>query len=73
VLVELRGQMDPATFNAWLKGSRVVRVDDARWTVAVRSETAADWLAHRLAGVVARTASRVAGGRVEVEFVVSET
>lgn len=73
VLAELRGAMDPATFNAWLKGSRVVRAEGRRWTVAVRSQTAADWLAHRLRPAVERVVSRLAGEAVEVGFEVSKT
>ena len=68
VLADLRTQMDPATFDLWLKGSRVARVDGNRWTVAVRSQTAADWLRHRLSEVIQRTAGRIAGEPVEVEF-----
>ena len=68
VLADLRTQMDPSTFNAWLKGSRVIRVDGNRWIVAVRNQTAADWLEHRLAEVVGRTVARIAGREIEVKF-----
>ncbi len=50
VLADLRTQMDPSTFNAWLKGTEVIRVDGNRWTVAVRNQTAADWLQAPAAG-----------------------
>ena len=60
--------MDPSTFNAWLKGTEVIRVDGARWTVAVRNQTAADWLQHRLLVVIERTVRRVAGEQIEIEF-----
>jgi len=68
VLADLRTQMDPSTFNAWLKGTEVIRVDGNRWTVDVRSQTAADWLQHRLLSVIERTMHRVAGQPIEVEF-----
>ena len=67
-LAELRGAMDPSTFNAWLKGSRVARAEGRRWTVAVRNETAAGWLAHRLRPAVERVVARLAGEAVEVGF-----
>jgi hypothetical protein len=73
VLADLRTQMDPTTFDVWLKGSRVARVEGNRWTVAVRSQTAADWLRHRLSEVICRTAGRIAGEPIEIEFEVAKT
>jgi hypothetical protein len=35
-LGELELQMTPATFDTWLRGSRVVAANEAKWTVAVR-------------------------------------
>ena len=68
VLADLRTQMDPSTFNAWLKGAEVIHVDGNRWTVAVRSQTAVDWLRHRLLTVIERTVQRVVGKPIKVEF-----
>lgn len=68
VLADLRTQMDPSTFNAWLKGTEVIRVDGSRWTIAVRNQTAADWLEHRLLPVIRRTLHRVAREPIDVEF-----
>jgi hypothetical protein len=68
VLADLRTQMDPSTFNAWLKGTEVIRIDGSRWTVAVRSQTAADWLTHRLLPVIHRTVARIAGEPIEIVF-----
>ena len=67
-LADLRTQMDPSTFDAWLRGAQLIRVEGNRWTVAVRSQTAAGWLEHRLLAVVERTLQRVAGERIEVTF-----
>jgi hypothetical protein len=68
VLDDLHTQMDPSTFNTWLRGSQVIRVEGNRWTVAVRSQTAAGWLQHRLLPVIERALRRVAGKPIEVEF-----
>ena len=68
VLDDLRTQMDPSTFNAWLKGTEVVRVEGRCWTVAVRSQTAAGWLKHRLVPVIERSLRRVAGEPIEIAF-----
>ena len=68
VLADLRTQMDPSTFSAWLKGTEVIRVDGSRWTIAVRNQTAADWLEHRLLPVIRRTLHRIAGEPIEIEF-----
>jgi len=68
MLADLRTQMDPSTFNAWLRATHVSRVDGNCWTVAVRSQTAADWLDHRLLPVIHRTLHRVAGQPIEIKF-----
>lgn len=68
VLADLRTQMDPSTFNAWLKGSRVLRAEGRRWTVGVRSQSAVDWLERRLLPVVRRALQRVAGEQIDIGF-----
>ena len=68
VLADLRTQMDPSTFNAWLKDSHPVRVEGNHWVVAVRNQTAADWLEHRLLPVIQRALQRIAGRQIEIEF-----
>ena len=55
-LVDLRGQMERATFDRLLAGSWVVAWDATTnaWTIGVRAEDAAVWLEQRLAPVVRR-------------------
>ena len=69
VLDELRGRTDPATFTALLQGSHVVETGKGRLTIGVVRVGAADWLEHRLRGVVERAVELVAGRPVAVSFV----
>ena len=68
-LAELQLQMTRATFDTWLRGSQVIEADDGHLTIAVRHAHAVDWLQHRLLPVIQRTATRHAGGEVEITFV----
>jgi chromosomal replication initiation ATPase DnaA len=64
-LGELQLQMTRATFDAWLRGSRVVETGDGCLTVAVRPAYAVDWLQSR----IQRTVARHAAGDIEITFV----
>ena len=68
-LDELQLQMTRATFDTWLRGSRVVEAGNGRLTIAVRHAFAVDWLQHRLLSTIQRTVARQAGVEVEVVFV----
>jgi chromosomal replication initiator protein len=68
-LEELKLQMTKATFDTWLRGSKVIEADDGCLTIAVRHAHAVDWLQNRLLRVVERTVGRQAGGEVKVTFV----
>jgi hypothetical protein len=68
-LGELQLQMTRATFDTWLRGSRVVESGDACLTIAVRHAYAVDWLQNRLLPVIQRTVARQAGDEVEIRFV----
>jgi chromosomal replication initiator protein len=67
-LGELQLQMTRATFDTWLRGSRILSCDGNTYTVYVRHAYAVDWLQNRLLPVVQRTLSRHAGPGVGVEF-----
>jgi hypothetical protein len=68
-LGELQLQMARATFDTWLRGSRVVESGDGCLTIAVRHACAVDWLQNRLLSVIQRTVARHAAGEVEITFV----
>jgi chromosomal replication initiator protein len=67
-LGELQLQMTRATFDTWLRGSRVVSCTDRTFIVHVRHAYAVDWLQNRLLAVIRRTLQRHAGDEVDVEF-----
>jgi len=67
-LGELQLQMTRATFDTWLRGSRVIACDGGTFTVYVRHAYAADWLQNRLLPVIKRTLARHAGPEVEMTF-----
>ena len=68
-LEELQLQMTRATFDTWLRGSKVVEASDGCLTVAVRHAHAVDWLQNRLLSVIERTVARHADDEVRITFV----
>jgi chromosomal replication initiator protein len=68
VLGELQLQMTRATFDTWLRGSRVVSCEDDTFVVHVRHAYAVDWLENRLLPVIRRTLVRHAGAGMHVTF-----
>jgi hypothetical protein len=70
-LGELQLQMTQATFDTWLRDSRLLSHDDGVWTIGVKTGYAKDWLEHRLATTIRRTIARLTRTEgVEVRFVV---
>ncbi|MGD2143141.1 MAG: chromosomal replication initiator protein DnaA [Anaerolineae bacterium] len=69
-LGELQLQMTQATFETWLRDSRLVKCEDGTFVIAVKSGYAKDWLEHRLLSTIKRTLIRLAGRTVDVRFVV---
>jgi hypothetical protein len=68
VLEELRMQMTSATFDTWLRGSRVVCVREGEMIVRVRDGYAVDWLQARWLGPIRRTVAGVVGQALNVRF-----
>ena len=68
VLGELQLQMTRATFDTWLRGSRVIECVDGTYTVYVRHAYAVDWLQNRLFPVIVRSLHRRAGPDVDLVF-----
>jgi chromosomal replication initiator protein len=69
-LGELQLQMTGATFDTWLRNTRLLKFEDGVFVVGVRSGYAKDWLENRLLGTVKRTLAHLAGRTVGVRFVV---
>jgi len=71
-LGELELQMTRATFDTWLRDSRLLKYNDDTFVVGVQSGYAKDWLEHRLLATIKRTLARQTGKAVEVKFIVGE-
>ncbi|MBK7916535.1 MAG: hypothetical protein IPJ94_09775 [Chloroflexi bacterium] len=67
VLSELEPQMVKATFNTWLKGSKLKLNGGSTAVVYTRNAYAADWINGRLQDMVSRTLSSVAGRQLTIE------
>jgi chromosomal replication initiator protein len=67
-LGELQLQMTRATFDTWLRGSRVVAYEDGALTLYVRHAYAVDWLQNRLLPTIKRVLQRLAGHDIKVIF-----
>jgi chromosomal replication initiator protein len=69
-LGELQLQMTQATFDTWLRDSRLIRYEDGVFVVGVKSGYAKDWLENRLLATIKRTLARVTDQSTGVRFVV---
>lgn len=68
VLQELEMQMTRATFDRWLRGTRVLRLEEKRMVVAVLDPYALEWLERRLAQTIQRTVQDVIGRPIAISF-----
>jgi chromosomal replication initiator protein len=71
-LGELQLQMPQATFDTWLRDSRLLKYEDGLFVVGVKNGYAKDWLENRLFSTVKRTLVRLIGKTVEIQFVVQD-
>jgi chromosomal replication initiator protein len=72
-LGELQLQMTQATFDTWLRDSRLLSHDEGVWTIGVKTGYAKDWLEHRLMTTIHRQMARLTRTEgVEVRFVVMD-
>ncbi len=69
-LGELQLQMTKATFDTWVKQTRVVAYEDGEFIVGVQNGYAKDWLENRLLSTIKRTLVGIVDRSVEVKFVV---
>jgi len=69
-LGELELQMTQATFDTWLRDSRLIKYEDGVFVIGVKNGYAKDWLEHRLLTTIKRTLARLTGKTVAVKFVV---
>jgi chromosomal replication initiator protein len=69
-LGELELQMTRATFDTWLKDSRLLSYEEGEFVVGVRNDYAKDWLENRLKDTILRTLTSILGEEAQVRFVV---
>ncbi len=70
VLGELELQMTRATYDTWLRDTRVVTREANTFVVGVPTAYVKDWLENRLSTTVNRTIAGICGKRINVEFVI---
>jgi len=69
-LGELQMQVTRATFETWVKDTRVLSYEDGEFIIGVHSAFAKDWLENRLLSTIKRTLTKIMGRSVEVSFAV---
>jgi chromosomal replication initiator protein len=68
-LGSLQLQMTRATFDTWVKDTRVISYEDGTFVIGVENAYAVDWLENRLLTTIKRTLVGLIGHSVEVHFV----
>jgi chromosomal replication initiator protein len=63
-------QMTRATYDTWIKDTRIVAQDGARLVIGTKSAFAKDWIENRLAATINRVINNVLGKSVDIAFTV---
>ena len=69
-LGQLQMQMTQATYDTWVKDTRIVSQDNDQLIIGTKSAYAKDWLENRLFTTINRTVTGILGYPVEIHFVV---
>jgi chromosomal replication initiator protein len=69
-LGQLEIQLNRATFETWLKGSKLLAYEDGEFVIQVRHAYAKDWLEKHLNHQIVETLGKVFGRTVRVNYVV---
>jgi chromosomal replication initiator protein len=72
-LGQLQMQMTQATYDTWVKDTRLVSKDAHKLVIGTKSAYAKDWLENRLVKTINRTVAGLLGHPVDLEFVVQPT
>jgi chromosomal replication initiator protein len=72
-LGQLQMEMPKASFDTWVRDTRVTSYEDGLFTVTVNNAYARDWLESRLSSTVTRLLLGIMNRSVEVAFVVKTT
>jgi len=70
VLGQLQLQMTRATFDTWLKDTRIITQDKEKLIIGTKNSYAKDWLENRLFNTISRTVTSTLGHPVDIKFVV---
>jgi chromosomal replication initiator protein len=70
-LGQLQMEMPKASYDTWVRDTKIVSYEDGRFTIGVRNAYARDWLDSRLSSTVKRLLAGIANRDVLVEFVVA--
>ncbi|MDQ4078440.1 MAG: hypothetical protein M3220_19620, partial [Chloroflexota bacterium] len=70
MLADLQGQMTRATFDTWLRDTRLECVEDGSYVVSTRLPGALAWLENRLGQMIQATLRCHLGQPCEVRYVV---
>jgi len=71
-LGQLQMEMPKASFDTWVRDTRIVNFDEGVFTIGVRNAYARDWLESRLSSTVTRLLMGIMNRDIEVQFVVSQ-
>jgi len=71
-LGQLQMEMPKASFDTWVRDTRIVNFDGGVFTIGVRNAYARDWLESRLSSTVTRLLMGIMNRDIDVQFVVSQ-
>ena len=69
-LGHLQLQMTRATFDTWIKDTRIISQDNEQLIIGTKSAFAKDWLENRLVTTISRAVTHVLGRAVNIQFMV---
>jgi chromosomal replication initiator protein len=70
-LGQLQMEMPKASFDTWVRDTRIISYDDGTFTIGVRNAYARDWLESRLSSTATRLLMGIMNQDVDIQFVVS--
>ena len=70
-LGQLQVEMPKASFDTWVRNTRITSYSDGLFTIGVDNAYARDWLASRLSSTVTRLLMGIMNRTVDVSFVVN--
>ncbi len=69
VLAEMQLSLPRATYDAWLRNTTPVALDDANLTIIVPTPAAQEWLTLRMNGALAQRVQRLAGRPLAIHYI----